>query len=161
MDINKIFQSKIFQGVVLGIAGLAIVLFIFRAGMAVGIRKADFSCRWSDNYHENFGGPQGGFWGGFNDKDFIESNGTVGQIIKINGETLVVRGRGDVEKIIVINNETAIKRLRDTIKVSDLKINENIVTIGEPNDAGQIEAKLIRVMPSPPMPLQGLPPRSF
>jgi hypothetical protein len=137
------------------------LLFVFKVGMMVGIKKADFSCRWSDNYHENFGGPRGGFWGGFDDKDFIESNGTVGQIIKIEGETLVVRGRRDMEKIIVTDNETAIKRLRDTIKVSDLKVDENIVTIGEPNDAGQIEAKLIRVMPSPPMPLPGLPPRNF
>ncbi|MFZ5363926.1 MAG: hypothetical protein ACOZAG_00360 [Patescibacteria group bacterium] len=161
MNIDRIFQSKIFQGVIIGIATLAVLLFVFKAGMTVGIKKADFSCRWSDNYHENFGGPRGGFWGGFNDKDFIESNGTVGQIIKIDGETLVVRGRGDVEKIIITNNETAIKRLRDTIKVSDLKIDENIITIGEPNETGQIEAKLIRVMPSPPMPFPGLPPRNF
>lgn len=161
MDINKIFQSKIFQGIIFGIAVLAVLLFVFKVGMAVGIKKADFSCRWSDNYHQNFGGPRGGFWGGFNDKDFLESNGTVGQIIKIEGETLVVRGRGDVEKIIVTNNDTIIKRLQDTIKVSDLKLDENIITIGESNETGQIEAKLIRVMPSPPMPLPGLAPRKF
>ncbi len=159
MDIDKIFQSKIFQGVIFGLAALVIILFVFKAGMTVGIKKADFSCRWSDNYHQNFGGPQGGFWGGFNDRDFLEANGVVGQIIKIDDPTLVVRGRGDVEKIIVTNNGTVIKRLMDTIKVSDLNLDENIVTIGEPNVAGQIEAKLIRVMP--PLPMPGLPPRNF
>ena len=151
MDIDKIFQSKIFQGVILGLAALVVLLFVFRAGMTVGIKKADFSCRWSDNYHQNFGGPRGGFLGGFNDRDFLEANGTVGQIIKIDGGTLVVDGRGNVEKIITTDDKTVIKRLAETIKPFDLKVDEMIVVIGEPNVAGQIEAKLIRVMPPPPL----------
>jgi hypothetical protein len=159
MNIDKIFQSKVFQGIILGIAALVVILFIFKAGMIVGIKKADFSCRWSDNYHENFGGPRGGFWGGFNDKDFIESNGTVGQIIKIEDGTFIVRGREDVEKIIIVNDGTVIKRLMETIKITDLKIDDQVVIIGEPNDAGQIEAKLIRAMP--PLPMPGPAPRGF
>jgi len=151
MDINKIFQSKIFQGVISGLAALVIILFIFKAGMIVGIKKADFSCRWSDNYHQNFGGPKGGFLGGFDDQDFIEANGTVGQIIKIDGSTLVVKGRENVEKVILTNDATVVKRLAETIKPSDLKVDEMIVVIGEPNDAGQTEAKFIRVMPPPPL----------
>lgn len=157
MDINKIFQSKIFQGVIIGLAALVVILFIFKAGMTVGIKKADFSCRWSDNYHQNFGGPKGGFWGGFNDQDFIEANGTVGQIIKIDGSNLVVRGRGNVEKVIVVKDDTVIERLKETIKISDLKVDDTIVIIGEPNSAGQIEAKLIRVMPPPPSFGGGMP----
>lgn len=150
MDINKIFQSKIFQGVVIGLAVLVVLLLVFKLGMTVGIEKADFSCRWSDNYHQNFGGPQGGFMGGLNDRNFIEGNGTVGQIIKIDGSTLVVRGRGNVEKVINVNDDTVIERLRETIKISDLKVDDMIVIVGEPNNAGQIDAKLIRVMPVPP-----------
>ncbi|MFH2018950.1 MAG: hypothetical protein ABII98_03080 [bacterium] len=161
MDIDKIFQSKIFQGVVLGIAALVVLLFVFKVGMAVGIKKADFSCRWSDNYHENFGGPRGGFWGGFNDRDFIESNGTVGQIIKIDGATFVVRGREDVEKVIVTTGATAIKRLMETIKIFDLKVDDQVVIIGEPSESGQIEAKLIRVMPPSLMPMPAPSPARF
>lgn len=150
MDIDKIFQSKSFKGVVFGVAIFIIILIIFKAGMIVGIRKADFSCRWSDNYHRNFGGPREGFLKGFGDRDFIEASGTFGQIIKIDGETLVVKGRDDVEKIILINDATTIKSLQDTINLSNLKIDDYIVTIGEPNNSGQIEAKLIRLLPPPP-----------
>jgi hypothetical protein len=52
-----------------------------------------------------------------------------------------------LEKIIVLQDSTDIRRFRDVIKSSDLKVDDNIVVIGEPNAKGQIEAKLVRVMP--------------
>ena len=128
-----------------------ILLLVFKAGMIVGIKKAEFSFRWSDNYHKNFGGPRQGFFRGFRDRDFIEANGTFGQIIKIDGSMLVIKGKNDVEKVILVNDKTTITRFRETIKLSDLKINDDIVIIGDPNTSGQIEAKLIRVMPSSPL----------
>lgn len=87
---------------------------------------------------------------GFGDRDFIEANGTFGQIIKIDGSTLVVKGRDDIEKIILVNDQTTIKHFQETIKLTDLKVDDYIVTIGDPNDAGQLEAKLIRLMPTQP-----------
>lgn len=155
MDIDKFFQSKVLKGFIFGVAIFLFVLFIFKFGMIVGARKADFSCRWSDNYHQNFGGPQKGFMQGLGDRDFIEANGTFGQIIKIDGSTLVVKGRNDVEKIVLVSDTTVIKSFQDTIKTADLKVDSLVVIIGEPNAAGQIEAKLIRVMP--PLPTQEPP----
>lgn len=155
MDINKILQSKTFAGIMIAIIALAILLLGFKLGTVVGARKADFSCRWSDNYHQNFGGPQKGFLQGLGDKDFIEANGTFGQIIKIDGSTLVVKGRNDMEKVVLVNDATVIKSFQDTIKAADLKVDSLVVIIGEPNAAGQIEAKLIRVMP--PLPTQEPP----
>ena len=150
MDLNKIFQSKIFQVIVIGIAVLIVILLVFKAGMMVGIKKADFSCRWSDNYHRNFGGPKGGFWGGFGDRDFMDANGTFGQIIKIEGNLLTIKGNQNTEKVILLNENTVIKSMQDTIKATDLKVDDNIVVIGEPNQTGQIAAKLIRIVPPPP-----------
>jgi hypothetical protein len=157
MDFVKIFKSKTFKIVLSAIAGLIIVLLILALGMFIGYRKANFSYRWGENYHKNFGGPRGGFFQDFSGRDFIEGHGTFGQIIKIDGQTLVTKGQDGVEKIILIKDDTAIKRSREDIKLADLKINDYIVTIGEPNDAGQIEAKLIRIMPSMP-PASPLPP---
>jgi hypothetical protein len=151
MDINKFFLSKAFKIITWTIAGLLVLLFVFKAGLFVGQKKAEFSCRWGENYHRNFGGPRGGFFDGFGlgDRDFIEAHGTFGQIIKIDGPTLVVKGRADVEKIILVTEKTIINRFRDTISLADLKVDDYVVVVGEPNNAGQIEAKLIRVMPSP------------
>ena len=95
--------------------------------------------------------------GGIGDQDFMDANGISGQVIKINitadktqPTTIVVRGLDNVEKIIVVNNKTTIRRLMDDIKIADLKVDEYVVIIGEPNSSGQTEAKLIRVMPQPP-----------
>ena len=161
MDINKILQSKVFAGVIIAVIVLMILLLGFKIGSIVGARKADFSCRWSDNYHRNFGGPREGFFMGFGDRDFIEASGTFGQIIKIDGSTLVVKGSDDIEKIILVNDQTTIKRFQETIKLADLKVDDYIVTIGDPNDEGQLEAKLIRLIPAQPKgaPMAPLPPR--
>lgn len=151
MDTDKLFESKKFKKVVLGIIILMILLSVFKAGMVVGERKAEFSNRWGDNYHRNFGGPRTGFLNGFGDKDFINANGTFGQVIKIDGQTIVIKGQGDVEKIVLIKDNTAIRRFRDTVKSTDIKVGDYAVVIGEPDSTGQIEANLIRLLPSGPL----------
>lgn len=152
IDTSKIFQSKLFKGVFFGVLAFIVLLLAFKAGTMVGFIKADFSCRWSDNYQKNFGGPKGGFPMGFGDRDFLEANGTFGKIMKISTSTLIIKGAGDVEKVILIDDGTVIKNLKETVKPSDLKVDDAVVIIGEPNDAGQIKAKLIRIMPSLPKP---------
>ena len=150
MDIKRIFQNHGFKIVILSIAGLLVVLLSFRAGMVVGYRRAGFSENWGNNYHRNFAGPKGGFMDDFKDRDYLESSGTFGQILKIDGQTIAVKSREGVEKTILVNEKTEIRRFRDTVKIEDLKTDEFIVTIGEPNEVGQMVAKLIRVMPPPP-----------
>lgn len=154
MNFVNFLKSKLFKGIILGITILVVLLIfglsIFKLGMLVGFKKARFSYKWGENYHRNFAGPRGGFFSDSFGKDFIEAYGTFGQIIKIDGSILVVKGRDNVEKIVLVKDSTAIRRLRETIKPSDLKVDDYIMVIGEPNDRGQIEAKFIRVIPSPP-----------
>lgn len=150
IDYNKFFQSKTFKAVLWGIGGLVLFLLIFGAGMSVGFKKASFSYQWGENYHQNFGGPRGGFLAPWSGRDFIDAHGVTGQIIKIDGNTLVIKGRGDAEKIVALDEKTVIERFRETLKPADLKVDDLIVVIGAPNNAGQIEAKLVRVMPPPP-----------
>jgi len=153
MDENKHIRIKhdTLKWIIIGIAVFVIAGLIFGAGMFVGGMKARFSYRWAENYHRNFGGPQGGFMGDWRmmppDSEFIESYGTFGQIIKIDGSTLIIKGRNDVEKIILVKEDTIINRFRQNIKSDELKVDDYIVIIGEPNESGQIEAKLIRVLP--------------
>lgn len=147
MKFEDFFQSRFFSGLIGGVIGLIIILLAFKVGIMVGIRKADFSCKWSDNYHRNFAGPREGFMFGFKDQDFIEAHGSFGEIIKIDGNTLVIIGRNNIEKSVSADEKTIIKRFQDDLKVKDLNVKDKIVVIGEPNESGQIEAKLIRVFP--------------
>jgi hypothetical protein len=158
-NILKFFRSKAFVIVIIALFGLALLAGAFGLGIFVGYRKATFSYRWGENYHLNFGGPRGGFFQNFQDlggRDFIGAHGVFGQIIKIDDQTLVIKGQDNVERVVLVKSDTSIRRLGENIKLGDLKTNEYITVIGEPNDSGQIEAKFIRVMPLPspsaPMP---------
>jgi hypothetical protein len=151
MEEQKVKKERdILKWVLVGLAVFIVLALVFKIGMFVGEKKAQFSFRWAENYHKMFAGPKAGFLGNLRMppfSEFIEGHGTVGEIIKIEGNNLIVKGRGDVEKLILVNEKTIIKSGFKNIKVSDLKIGDIIVIIGSPNDKGQIEAKLIRVFP--------------
>jgi len=80
--------------------------------------------------------------------DFTNPHGTFGKIIKIDLPTIAVQASDGTEKSIVIDDNTTIRRFQETLTSKDLKVDDPIVVIGEPNDQGQIEAKLIRLMPA-------------
>jgi len=163
------FWAKTLTWIFVGLAGLAIVILIFCIGMFVGEKKAGFSYRWAESYHQNFGGPRGGFLGDWqklplSPGDFTAVHGLFGQIIKTDPSTgsgqvpsigsgqttLIIKGGDGVEKIVLVKDNTLIRRFRETVKPADLKVDDYIVVIGEPNDSGQIEAKFIRLMPPLP-----------
>jgi hypothetical protein len=143
-------KKDILKWILIGLGVFIIAALIFKAGMFVGAMKANFSFRWAEQYHKNFAGPRAGFFGDWRMPpfgDFIEGHGTFGEIIKIEGNNLVVKGRENIEKIVLVNEKTVIKSGFKDIKISDLKVGDMIVIIGSPNEQGQIEAKLIRVFP--------------
>ncbi len=147
---NKKINRDVLKWVVIGLAGFAVVVLIFGAGIFVGGMKAKFSYRWAESYHKNFAGPQGGFFGDWRGTsippgDFIEGHGTFGEIIKINDSDFVIKGQADLEKIVIIKENTILEKGRMAIKKEELKVGDQVVIIGSPNEQGQIEAKLIRI----------------
>ncbi len=151
--INKNLHPDFLKWIIFGLLIFIVLALIFSIGVWVGGAKARFSYRWAESYHQNFGGPREGFFGDWRKLpppgDFIEAHGVFGQIIKIDGLTLIIKGRDNVERIVSTNDSATINRSGATVKIGDLKVNDYIVVIGEPNDAGQIEAKFIRLLPAP------------
>ncbi len=161
--LKNLSRSKIFQIVVLVIAVLIVLLFVFQAGRFVGLRQAGFSGRLGDNYYRAFegpkrGGPMGkmeprGFWA----DDLPNGHGAAGQIVKIDLPNLVVLGPDNVEKVIKVNDDTIVRSFREAIKVSELKVGDLIVTVGTADNQSQIVAKLIRLLPPPPISVSTTP----
>lgn len=148
-------QSKKFKWLAIGLAAFIVLLLVFQAGVFVGFRKARFSYAWGDNYHRMFGGPKGGFLRDFQGADFISGHGTTGTIAKIDANTLIIKGQDGAEKTVTVEDNTSIKKGAEDIKITDLKVDERIVVIGNPKDDGSIVAEIIRVfdpnqIPSPP-----------
>jgi hypothetical protein len=161
-QINKIFSKENIKWLITSFVIIALFFLIFAFGVQIGDRKARFSCDWANNYQNNFAGPRDGFgqpWQNLPGGDFINANGVFGEIIKINENDFIIKGKGGIENIIIINQDTTIQRFRDNIGLKDLKIGEFVVVIGSPNKSGQIEAKLIRVLPPGPTTMQL--PRNF
>lgn len=150
MEIDKFLTSKMFKGIMLGLLALVLLLVGFGLGMAVGIKKSEFSYKWHGN--RPMMAPPGlnrGFFNQLNGHDFMDANGTIGQISKIEGAVITIKDRGNTEKSVLSDDKTKIEIAGQAAKISDFKAGDTAIVIGDPNDSGQIQAKLIRVMPSP------------
>ncbi len=153
-QIKKLGQSKILLKLLYILGILIIAKIIFFAGIVVGFHKASYGNAWGEHYNENFGmGNRDGAFGmmdRINMMDrFPNAHGATGKIIKIEAPKIIVQDNDHTEKIVLIQSNTEIERGRFEIKVEDLKVDDFIVVLGTPDDTGVIDAKLIRVIPSP------------
>jgi len=150
---TRVVDSVWFRRVLLGVLGLLVLAIVFEAGIMIGYRRANFSYQWGENYHLIFGGPKEGFLpppgaGGrvlIMRNDFINPHGLTGTVMKVDGQSIIVKGDDKVEKTIVVSDKTSIRSGNQDVKISDLKEGDMIVAIGDPNNSGQVEAKLVRV----------------
>lgn len=131
---------------------LVVISIIFQAGVFVGFHKAGFSRDLRNNYYENFGPKKSGPMSkmGLGER-FPNAHGAIGKIIKIDLPSIIVQDKDNIEKIVLIKDDTKILRQKIELNKEDLVIDSFIVVIGSPNSNGQIESKLIRIMPNPPI----------
>ncbi len=153
IKIKNIWQSKFFRGATSSLLVLIILLCVFQAGRFVGFHQASFSYRLGDNYYRAFeGGPlSGGMMRGNPFGDLPGGHGAAGKIIKVSLPTIVISTPDNLEKTILINDKTLVRHFRGNASSSLLKVGDMVVIIGEPNQDSAIEAKLIRLLPPPPL----------
>ncbi len=152
IDMNKIknYLNSVKIGktsLVIGIILLMIVSFQF--GVFVGFGKASFNFRNGERYFLEMNGRRDDPMMGLKRDDFQNTHGTIGKIIRISPDVLIVLDKEQKEKTISISTSTVIKKFREDIKAVDLKIDDFIAVIGSPEENGFVGAKLIRVMPDP------------
>ena len=147
--IKEVFKKSKTNKVIHILAYIFVALLIFQAGIFVGFKKASFSFRTGEQYFRQMNGRQGDQFMGMNIGDFGNSHGAIGKIISINLPNIIVADKDGNEKIINISTSTDIRKFKEIIKFEDLKLNDFITVIGEPNDKAEIEARLIRIMPDP------------
>ncbi len=155
---NEFLRSRLFMGIVAGIGITLVAIFLFEAGVAVGYREASFSSQWGKNYESNFGmmTSRGGIM--LTNSRIPNPEGTLGKIVSITPAaitsgttTIVVAGPQNPEENVLITSDTMIRDNEDTLTVSALKVGSYAVVLGEPDSKGQINAKLIRIVPAMPM----------
>lgn len=149
--IQSLSEPKMFKKIMNGLGILFVAFFIFQAGMFVGFNKGRFGRDWDDNFSRNFG-PRGyAHMSMMNNlpENFPNSHGAIGKIIKIELPTIIVADKDNIEKVVLIKDDTEIRQMREEATKDDLRVDGYVVVIGTPNTEGQIEAKLLRILPSP------------
>jgi hypothetical protein len=151
MSLKEIINSKYFKQTLLVVASLAILVFVFSAGVFVGLEKAKFSYGWGENYFRNFAGPGGlpdrpfGGHDPFWDKSYINPHGIFGAIIKINQDSFIISDTHELEIPILVQGDTVIKNHDQNLNISGLKVGDKVIVIGAPDNRGGVAAKLIRI----------------
>ena len=148
MDFKNTHQSKTIRGIIIGIGITVLILCILFVGMNIGEHRARFAGQFGDNFERNFMRPRGGMMGPLNET-LPGGHGAVGEIISINLPQIIINGPDNLEKIILISASTTIRQFQENIQDANLKVGDFVTVIGNPNESGQVEAKLIRIMPSP------------
>lgn len=151
VEVKKVFKSKVLKAIICCLGFVIVASFIFKAGVFVGFQKASFGRNWGDNYSRNFGMMPRGPRSMMEDFDNLPNpHGAIGKIVKIDASSVVVVDDKDkTEKVILINSDTKIFKMRESIVKDNLVVGDFVIVIGDPNKDGQIEAKLIRLMPAP------------
>lgn len=108
---------------VIYITGIILGIFIIlNIGMIIGARKASY----------------------------MDQHGTIGQITKIDRTSISVESPDSIEKVLVVGSSTQIRNKDKVLGLSDLHIGDFIAAIGSPDNACQLEAKVIQIVPPPP-----------
>ncbi len=147
---NKdILKAKWFWVVIGGIFEIILLLLVFRFGVVMGIRRANFNEDWGRNYGRFFGEPKPGFFVSFGGGSGLRSAfGNAGTVISMGSSTIVIKSNDNNEKTIAVDTSTVIRAGTSNATLEDIHVGDPLVVIGEPSSTGAIEAKLIRIFPA-------------
>jgi hypothetical protein len=81
-----------------------------------------------------------------NNQQFFNSHGISGLILSNNKTSLIIKDEDNDERTVLMSTGTPIRLNFQNLVPADLKANQEIIIIGDPNNQGQIEAKFIRVL---------------
>lgn len=148
METKKFVQSKKFRIASITLGVIAVALFIFWAGVAVGYHVAGFSYRFGDNYYRIFQDHRP------NNLDAMHTelpggHGATGVVASVALPNIVITEQDKTEKIILVTDKTIMRSGQNTITSADIHTGDFIVVVGSPDTNSQIDAEFIRIVPPP------------
>ena len=155
VDEAVVKEEKIYKGpsslriLLVSILIIIALLLAFQLGIMVGYRKASTAFVWSASYHQVFAGPGQGFLAPMNSRVFVDAHGISGIVLKNEGTNIIIDGKDDTERNVLLYRDTLIRKLDQTIPPQAIVPNDRVVIIGETSLHGEINARFIRVLPTP------------
>jgi hypothetical protein len=160
-SLHTFVPSGVIRIIIIVLAIIAVVLLVFGTGMLVGYKNGTFICHVSDNYLRIFGDEQKERMNGFVPAPLPGGHGAIGTIVRIQLPSITVADDHNVEKSVVITDDTLIRRMKGTALPTDLVVGDSVVVLGTPGSEGEIDARLIRILPPRPSGLSAPAPLSI
>lgn len=124
-------RRTILLGFGIGALATIVALMLFFAGLTLGERHFGV---FADRR----------FTGGF---ALRYGHGAVGTIDSLGNNTIVIKERSGEMETVLVDNNTVIRKGNSAIKFSDLKKNDQIIIIGQPESQEEaVKARIIRVI---------------
>jgi hypothetical protein len=156
-ELRKYMESSQFKRVLAGCMIFAGFLFAFHIGTETGYKKAMFESKFGEKYYQAFA-PRGEHRPlSFTPDTIPGAHGTAGKIMSLELPKIIVEDFDGTEKVVVFSDNTVVRKFRDTLQKTDLRVGDYVVVIGTPTSTGEVEAKLVRVMPAPSQAIQPVP----
>ena len=173
---NGIHWNSILIGILIGSGVAVVLLGAFGLGVKVGASKAAFSKHIGSGHnglsergsvgrgHDRGSGGKmgqrgrGGLKGkggsgrfdgrkrGGGKQRFSGGHGVAGEITDVSGDVVLIEDRAGNEKTVKISERTKVLKGGSVIDSGDIDTGDPVVVLGEPNDAGEIDAKLIKIL---------------
>lgn len=139
-------SSRFFAYAIPGLVGFIVVLLAFWLGTAVGERRMRHFSGWCEGYRHAFLPPRGREQGLF--PRLPNAHGVFGRVVSVSGQTLIIEGNDDVEQSVQVSSSTAIRIGHRAASWEEIRVDGQVSVFGMPNGQGQIEARLIRLLPT-------------
>jgi uncharacterized protein DUF5666 len=120
--------SKWLRYTLIALSGLAVVVLVFGAGYVAG-RLSVLPVVFARGQPRDLGSRTG--------------HGAIGVIESIDGQRITIQSRDGKLETILVNDDTRFDKNLQKISFTDLKLKDQIVVLGSPNDDGEINARLI------------------
>lgn len=155
--IKTFFTSKVVRWVISGIGILIVALLIFHAGAVVGSRRGPFNIPFDGpgammehRFRPPFLPTDIEFPHGF----MRASHGAIGEITSVTtaSSTFTVKTRDGSIRTVSITPSTLIKSdIGTSTEAGSLSSGMQVIILGEPNVEDTIDARVIRILPPPPI----------
>lgn len=72
-------------------------------------------------------------------------HGALGIVLRVEGDTIVIRGRYGIQRTVFVTQDTVIERGGQGLGLGDIHPGEPLIVVGSPRPEGVIQARFIRV----------------
>lgn len=129
-------RQTVLLGIGIGVGVAVVLLLVFFGGIYIGSKRPDAFPFWERRRPPPFGFVHGRF-----------EHGAAGMIDSVGDDTFIVKDRSGVLKTVIVDNQTLFRENRSPIKFSDLKKDEQVIVLGDPQEKeGAIKARVVRII---------------